>query len=260
MHKMWEIKRLGDRSQILAYLETDRLYAAYAIGDLEPGLFEQCTWLGAQRAGRLQALALLYRGLSPSALFLMGDADGLGMILEGRPFPGSVYLTCRAEHLPTTREFFTWEEAIPMWRMVLQPGRFEPAGGQCMRLLPAHFEQLAALYAHGGGPAFTLVQMQQGVFYGILLGGQLVAAAGTHLVSPTYGVAAVGNVFTHPDYRGRGYGTRTTSAVLADLLDSGIGDIVLNVGQGNAVAARVYERLGFERYCAFLERRATAKL
>jgi predicted GNAT family acetyltransferase len=81
----------------------------------------------------------------------------------------------------------------------------------------------------------------------------LVAAAGTHLVSATYGVAAVGNVFTHPDHRGQGYGTVTTSAVVAELLRRGIRDVILNVGQDNAGAIGIYERLGFERYCPFLE-------
>ncbi len=85
------------------------------------------------------------------------------------------------------------------------------------------------------------------------------AAAGPHLVSPTYGVAAVGNVFTHPDYRGRGYGTLTTSAVVAELLGLGMRDVVLNVEQANAVAVRLYERLGFERYCPFLEGPASAQ-
>ena len=37
---MWKASELTDKAQILSYLETDRLYAAYAIGDLEPGMFE----------------------------------------------------------------------------------------------------------------------------------------------------------------------------------------------------------------------------
>jgi predicted GNAT family acetyltransferase len=63
----------------------------------------------------------------------------------------------------------------------------------------------------------------------------------------------VGNVFTHPDHRGRGYGTATTGAVVAELLQRGIRDVVINVDQENVVAVRIYERLGFERYCPFLE-------
>ena len=152
-----------------------------------------------------------------------------------------------------TRDFFAWDKTVPMWRMVLDPNRFGAGRNDCIRLLPAHHHLLADLYSLGGGDAFDLAQLQQGAFYGVLEENRLVAVAGTHLVSPTYGVAAVGNVFTHPHYRRRGYGTATTSAVVAKLLADGIRDIILNVGQNNASAIRVYERLGFERYCPFFE-------
>jgi GNAT superfamily N-acetyltransferase len=251
--------KLTDKSEILAYLETDRLYAAYAIGDLEPGMFEQCTWAGTREAGRLQALILHFRGLDPPALFLMGDAAGLRAILQEELRPPRVYLTCRPEHLSLAREFYAWDETVPMWRMVLPPARFRPVEGDCIRLGPAHADQLAALYALGGGLAFSGAQVEHGVFHGILAEGQLVAVAGTHLVSGTYSVAAVGNIFTHPDYRGQGHGTATTSAVVAELLQRGIRDVILNVGQDNAGAVRIYERLGFERYCPFLEGPAPAR-
>jgi GNAT superfamily N-acetyltransferase len=257
---MYTIIPLTDRSHIQAYLEADRLYAAYAIGDLEPGLFELCEWSGAVAADRLDALALLYHGLEPPALFVMGSVGGLRAILERASNPRRVYLTCREEHLAVTREFYSWERVIPMFRMVLPPASFSPVEGDCLRLGTTHLEQLAALYALGGGAvAFSPSQVSDGVFYGAFADDQLVAAAGTHLVSPTYGVAAVGNVFTHPDYRGLGYGAATTTAVVTELLALDIRDAVLNVRQGNGRAIRLYERLGFERYCAFLEGPASLK-
>lgn len=250
---MWKTSQLYDKSEILSYLETDRLYAAYAIGDLEPELFAQSTWVGASQGNRLQALALYFCGLNPPALFLMGNTDGLRAILKNALCPERVYLTCRPEHLDDAMQFYAWEETIPMWRMVLQPMNFRPVANDCVRLGPAHSEQLAALYAFGGGIAYSTAQLEHGFFCGIFLDGQLVAVAGTHLTSLTYGVAAVGNVFTHPGYRGQGYGTATTNAVVAELLRRGIRDIILNVSEDNEVAIHIYERLGFERYCAFLE-------
>lgn len=250
---MWTTRELTQKSEILAYLETNRLYAAYAIGDLEPGMFERCKWAGAEETGQLQALVLLFLGLESPPLFLMGKTNGLRAILENVPYPRKVYLTCRMEHLATTRSFFDWEETVAMWRMVLQPACFRPVQAGCVRLLPRDLCQLSALYDLGGGMAFDIRQVEHGVFSGIFVSGQLVAAAGTHLVSPTYSVAAVGNVFTHPDHRGQGYGRATTSAVVAELLQRGIRDVILNVSQENLVAIGIYERLGFERYCAFLE-------
>ena len=256
---MWNTARLDDKGQILTYLETDRLYAAYAIGDLEPGMHEQCAWAGAEQGGGLEALVLHYRGLQPPPLFLMGEVEGLRAILAETLCPGWVYLNCRKEHLPLTREFYDWHETIPMWRMALDLSRFRPRAGDAIRLAPSQSGQLADLYALGGGDAFSPAQVEQGVFYGMFVAGELVAAAGTHLVGATYGVGAVGNVFTHPDHRGHGYALAATSAVVAELLDRGIRDVILNVGQDNAAAMHVYERLGFERACPFLEGPATKR-
>ena len=123
---MWTRSILTDKAEILSFLETDRLYAAYAIGDLEPALYADCTWTGAAREGHLEALALHYRGLTPPAFLLMGDEDGLRAILAGALAPEWVYMTCRPEILDLTREFYTWDAVTPMWRLVLQPASFPP--------------------------------------------------------------------------------------------------------------------------------------
>jgi len=251
---------LTDKLQILTYLERDRLYAAYAIGDLEPELFVQSTWAGAKKDGQLLAIGLHFRGLRLPALFLMGHNDGLQAVLQDVLHPSRAYLTCRIEHLPIADHFYTWERTISMWRLALPRGRFRPVRGPCTRLGPGAAAQLAALYATGPGNEFQPSQMKQGVFFGVSGGGQLLAAAGTHLVSERYGVAAVGNVFTHPRFRGQGLATLATSAVVEELLRRNIGDIILNVEQANAAAIHVYERLGFERYCPFLEGPASLRL
>ncbi len=72
---------------------------------------------------------------------------------------------------------------------------------------------------------------------------------------PALGVAAVGNVYTRRDRRGRGLAARVTSAVTAHLLrhDPPLSTVALNVNQHNAAALRVYAGLGYERYCGFHE-------
>jgi GNAT superfamily N-acetyltransferase len=247
-----KVVELVDTAQILAYLETDRLYAAYAIGDLEPELFAHCEWFDAEQDGRLQALALHYSGLGFPIVFLMGGAGGLRAIFEDALYIEQAYFTCCQEHLEIMQSFYEWEP-VPMWRMVLRPDSFRPVGGDCVPLTSDHAGQLTALYAHGEGNAFDPAQVPGGAFHGVFEDGRLMAAAGTHLISPTYGVAAVGNIFTHPDFRGRGYASAATSAVVTELLSRGMRDVVLNVNQENETAIRIYERLGFERYRPFYE-------
>jgi len=256
---MWTTARLTQKREILTYLETDRLYAGYAIGDLEPGMWEQSTWAVARQEDQIEALVLHFTGLSLPALLLMGSTKGIEAILTDELLPTPVYLTCREKDLAMTRQFYDWQEVTPMWRMVLGDDRPTLSSTGCVRLSPEHGDQLTALYGDGNAAAFSVSQLESGVFYGIFDESRVVAAAGTHLVSETYGVGAVGNVYTDPAYRRRGYGSATVSAVVGELAQRGMRDIILNVSQSNHAAIRVYERLGFERYCPFLEGPATAK-
>ena len=136
--------------------------------------------------------------------------------------------------------------------MFLRPEEFTPAQGMVERLGPRHVHLLQDLYRWYGDVAFAPYQLDQGVFYGVQQAGRLVATAGTHLVSRTYRLGIVGNVFTHPDYRRRGFATVCTSAVVEELVAQSL-DVVLNVGQTNEAASRVYRRLGFQVYCPFIE-------
>ena len=93
--------------------------------------------------------------------------------------------------------------------------------------------------------------VSRGVFFGIYEQGQLVAAAGTHLVSRDEGAAAIGNIYTRRDRRGQGLGRVTTTAVMREL--ASLETVGLNVRADNGAALSLYESLGFERHCPFFE-------
>lgn len=245
-----EVRELHDKGEIYAFLAQDRYYAAYAIGDLEPGLFELCTWHLSVQDGRKTALTLRFRGLRPPALFAMGSSEGLAPLLREELLPERVYLTGQPEHLSLFQKAFSLGPVGDMLRMVLEPGDFRSYNGQVIRLSRRHLPSLQRLYRGEG--VFVPYQLDTGVYYGVEVGGELVSAAGTHLISPTYQIAAVGNIFTHPSHRGQGYATACTSAVVEELLSRSL-EIVLNVARSNEVAVRIYRRLGFREYCPFIE-------
>jgi len=249
---VWQVTPLTNKEQILAFLQQDRIYAAYAIGDLEPSLFAQCQWFMAEDNGEIRALALFFTGLDPPALFTMGDTDGVAAILDSALRPRRAYFTCRAEHLPVAEAYYALDEVEEMFRMVIGPGDFHPVPGQTIKLELSHLDALRQLYHLGGGDAFAPYQLRDGVYYGVEVGGQLVSAAGTHLIAPTFGVAGVGNIFTHPSHRRRGYGTACTSQVVEELMNQNL-NVVLNVNRENAEAIGVYEKLGFRRHCPYIE-------
>jgi len=251
--KKWSVCDLVSKPEILTFLNHDRYYAAYAIGDLEPFFYQKCNWQGAIQENKIRSLTLLFQGLDPPALFLIGNLDGLRAILNQNPNPDWVYFTCLPKQLPLTQNFYHWEGLIPMWRMVLDRQNLCQPVVDCVRLSVEHTEQVSRLISGGDISGFNPFQVEQGIFYGIFSQGELIAMAGTHIVSQAYDIAAIGNVFTHQNFRGLGYASKVTSAVVSELLEIGINDIVLNVQKDNLPAIKIYERLGFKKYCEFIE-------
>lgn len=248
-----DVRELTDRKALRAFLEQDRSYAAYALGDLEPYLFQHCGWYVAEVQGVPRALALLFTGMEPHALFLMGEGEGLETTLDRAPLPHRAYITCRPHDLDRVKRVYELSSPDRMWRMILRPEAFRPVQGDMMRLGAEARDELMELYREGEGTFFFRpYQLERGVYFGVRVDGKLVAAAGTHLVAPSVSVACVGNVFTRADHRRRGYGAATTSSVIAELLSLGL-TVALNVRQDNTSAIRLYECLGFRRYCAFVE-------
>ncbi len=253
------IERSGDRLRIEAFLNRDRVWGAYALGDLEPSLFAMCEWVFAVEADQDTALALLFQGLTPPICLTIGAVEGVEALVASGDLPDWLHFVIEPSHWPLIHAAYELGEPDAMLRMGLAAGDFRPApmnGYAPRRLTDADMAALTALYAAGAGDgpdAFAPFQVEQGLFYGVDGGGGLVAVAGTHLVAPEMGVAAVGNVYTAPDYRGRGLAQACTSAVVAECYALGVRDVVLNVARDNAPARAAYTRLGFRPWCEFIE-------
>jgi ribosomal protein S18 acetylase RimI-like enzyme len=240
---------------IRTVLNRDRPWCAYALGDLSPRYREHARWLVGE--GPEAAVLLLYSAFRPPVLFAAGPADGIERLLPAVPEP-EVQLSMRPEALPAIRTRYAVERPREMWRMVLNALAPIVLGDGIARLNPSHVPALRALYADGAGAgespdAFAPEMVRSGVYFGAWEGDVIVAAAGTHLVAPEEGVAAVGNVYTRQDHRGRGLARRLVHAVCVELTGSGIRTVVLNVAEDNAAARRAYERVGFHRHCRFYD-------
>jgi len=254
--------RLTDLPTIRALLDRDRDWAAYAIGDLAPGLVEHCEWYAPANISAAPALVLLYRGFTPPIVFAMGPAQALPALFAEVSAP-EISLHVKPEAVAAMTGIYTPTDTRVMRRMTLSGTRFVPAPHHEVRPIGEHdLAAVAALHddghRRGEGPTFFHAPMlRQNTFRGIWEDGALVAVAGTHLYSRELGVCAIGNVYTRSDRRRRGLGAQVTSAVAAHALADAIPTMILNVGRDNAAAERVYQRLGFDVCCEFLEGEAT---
>ena len=242
-----------DRALLRSILEGDRLYAAYAICDLEEREFSRTRWGVAWDGETPVALVLEYNGPTPQPLFVMGQEDGIRVILRDLIRPRVAYLAAPAAMLPAVESAYRVDPGPTMVRMWVDRAHFRPYPATVQRLLPVEIGELNRLYQLGFGSWLPSTAIADGVYYGLRVNGQLVAAAGTHVVSHAARLAVVGNVLTHADYRGRGFATAVTGAVTADLLRS-CDQVVLNVRSDNPPALNAYRRLGYGEHIRFEER------
>lgn len=237
--------RLFDKNEIRAILQRDPRWCVYALGDLTPRMFEKCLWFTPD-------LSMVLHDYGTSILF----AHGTGSIreaLEHVRWP--VHLQLQPEGLEEVARHADVTNVKYMHRMSWEGGDTEIAEG-VKRLGSPDLIALKRLYADGESagesPDFFYDSMvKDGVFFGVYEGPDLIAAAGTHLFAPDQHAAAIGNVYTRRDRRGRGLSRAVTAAVLHRLRH--LKTVGLNVREDNAPAIRVYESLGFVKHCDFRE-------
>jgi ribosomal protein S18 acetylase RimI-like enzyme len=122
-----------------------------------------------------------------------------------------------------------------------------PAGEGVVRLDRSREAALRALFERAYPDSYFDTRMlDTGKFFGLQENDALIAVAGIHVYSREYRVAALGNIATHPDYRGQGLAGKLTACLTRELVNEGL-TVTLNVAADNEPAIRCYSRLGFER-------------
>jgi ribosomal protein S18 acetylase RimI-like enzyme len=251
------VERLDDPQAIRRLLEGQRAYAAYALAHLEPRLFRRSEWWHAHGSQGQALVAHSRSGLGPT-LVALGDPQALDALLRLHPGPRLTFANFQLDHLAVAHRHFVLSREGASLRMSVSAASFQPVAEPAQRLRRADVGAINALQRHEGFGFFPAAVLDEGVYYGVYVRQKLVAIAGTHVVAPSEGLALVGNVMTHPRYRGQGYGTIATSAVTAELLKT-CPDVLLGVAANNRAAIRLYERLGYREQCRLVESGARRK-
>lgn len=253
------VQPLTDPVAIRSILAPRVEYTAYALGQLEPTLFARTRWYHAKGTTG-SGLVLHSRGGLGDATFVLGDPEAVLAILTIHPGTAQTYATCQPQHLEALRKVYRLATQQPMIRMGVTRDRFNPIREiHAVPLTGIDIRKINALYSSEGGPSYYVPEhIDSGVYRGVIQDGRLVAIAGTHVVSRSEGVAVIGNVFTHPGYRGRGLATNATSAVTEALL-AYCDHVVLTVDPNNTPAVAAYAHLGYREVCQLVEASAARR-
>lgn len=242
---------LHDRSEIEAALRRNTYLNLYEIGDLDDFFWPYTTWYAFPEHGSLRQVLLVYTGSDPPVLLGTADQD-LEVLLSAlrlvrRLLPGRFY----AHLTPGGEQAFCdgWQAETHGLHHKMALTAPEALSGidtsHVSHLTLSDQPALLDLYQSAyPGNWFDPRMLETGCYYGVRQGERILSVAGVHVFSPRYRVAAIGNITTHPDYRGQGLGTQVTAHLCRELTRQ-VDHIGLNVRTDNAAAIACYRRLGF---------------
>ena len=247
---------MRDRDRISAFLERDTPVHIYAIGDLDEPYWPHTTWYAAEQDGEISDICLVFTQFSPNALIALCRPDDVPMralLEEVLPqLPDRLYAHLSPGLEDVVETFYKIETNRAHYKMHLtdRSKLAEVDVSRVVGLGEDMGEALDAFYpqAYGntveGGQVFDHSMLATGQYFGIWEGDQLASAAGVHVFSPGRGVAALANIATMPEFRGRGFATATTSRLSRSLLEH-VEHLGLNVRADNVPAIRCYQKLGY---------------
>jgi ribosomal protein S18 acetylase RimI-like enzyme len=265
---MMRTQVVTSRPQLELFLRRDPYLHLYELGDLDPFFWPRTRWLASLdeqsgESGAIRHLALLYDAPALPVLMVLAaepDAAWRRWLESITPeLPDRVYAHLSPGLEQALEGAFELEPHGRHLRMALTRPNLDLSETERVdRLTPADRPALDAFYTEAyPGSWFDPRMLETMHYYAWREDGAILSVAGIHVWSVEYGVAALGNIATHPAHRSRGLARRVTARLCRELLPTAA-HIGLNVHAENAAAIACYADLGFEtiaEYGEFLARR-----
>lgn len=256
---MSRIISLHDKATIANLLQRDTHLQLYALGDLDAFFWPYTNWYALEENGQLQHVVLAYTGTSVLTLHALSPEplDRMRHLLREllHLLPRTIYTHLSSGLADVFAHHYRIESHGIHDKMSLtNPSCLDGIDtSQVVALTPDDCAEVLAMYnASYPGNWFDPRMLETGQYFGIREHGELLSVAGVHVYSPSYRVAALGNITTRPDARGRGLAAAVTARLCRSLLEH-VDHIGLNVKNDNTAAITCYRRLGFTRVADYGE-------
>lgn len=248
---------LHDKNEIETLLRQNTFLHLYSIGDLDDSFWRHTTWYGLHE-DTLKQVVLIYTGSDlPVLLGLTVEPNLMTRLLRSiiHLLPRRIYTHLSGNLAQIFAEDYQVQSHGLHNKMALTNSQFLTKfdTSEVVQLTVEDADEIAEFY-HVSYPEnwFDSRMLATGYYYGIRCGNTLVSIAGVHVYSPQYKVAALGNIATHPQFRGQGLSKKVVAKLCQELLQT-VDYVGLNVKADNAIAIRCYEKLGFEWIATYEE-------
>lgn len=248
-------RRVEDPAALAALFGRHREVHPYGLADLEEPLWSRSRWYLDGDA----AVGVLDLGSGAPVLYAVSaeaDAATLDLLDRLRPdLPEHFVITGPMGLADRLAPAGAADWVIPHLKLHLPGADRLPAADPRVEWLDrSAADAIVDLRATGGdASAFFIPELlDTGHYGGLRVDGDLAAVAGVHVLSERYGVAALGNVLTHPRHRRQGLARALVASLARRLLDA-VATVGLNVGTANTGARALYHQLGFVPVAAYEE-------
>jgi len=246
-----QLVSLHDKDVIEAFLRKHTNLHLYALGDLDDFFWQNTVWYALQDGQQILELVLLYTALELPTLLAITDNFPLMLELlhKAKPLlPSRFYAHLSGNLTSVFANGYSVESHGPHYKMALINTAFLKTVDttEVIPLTMLDLKDLQELYRVSyPGNWFDPRMLETNLYYGIRRDGRIVSVAGVHVYSLYYKVGVLGNVTTHPGYRGKGLSTAVCAKLCQELLKT-VEYIGLNVRSHNRSAIACYKHLGFE--------------
>ena len=254
---------LHDRKEIESFLRRNVYLHIYGIGDLDDFFWPYTTWYAVRESEEIQAIALLYSGRDFPVLIALLPGKSMEQLIKSiidfLPSKFHAHLSPDAE--AALEQKYEMKSRGKHYKMALSDKSLlnDVDCSGVVRLKSEDLDEVIQFYDNAYLSSwFDPRMLQTEQYFGIRKDGRLVSVAGIHVYSQQYKVAALGNVVTHPDYQGKGFGRAVTARLCRSLCET-VDHIGLNVKSDNRIAISMYKRLGFEIVGCYWENNAELK-
>ncbi|MEK7434196.1 MAG: GNAT family N-acetyltransferase [Cyanobacteriota bacterium] len=231
----------------------------YQIGDLDDFFWNSTIWLGLELDNNLEALVLIY--LSPSIPVLLAfseEKEKITLLLKEaiNYLPNKFYAHLSPNLETIFFDNYKYDFNGEHLKMSLQNSlKLKEIDTSEVKLISSDELNELNLFYHESYPEnwFDLRMLETKQYFGIKEQDKFISVAGIHVYSEKYKVSALGNITTHPNYRGKGLAKKVTAKLCNSLFDKGVKNIGLNVLASNEIAIKCYESLGFEKTAKYNE-------
>jgi len=245
------LKEINDRQVLFDYFSKNKPLHIYEIGDLDDFFWPRTKWYGLTNNGLVEAVVLFYQGPgNPTVLALADELESMLILLEQAVdiLPDIFFAHFSPGLANTINGHFLFDSHGSHLKMALKEsaklGSLNCEQAVCLD--EQDLNEIYQLYKESYPESwFDPCMLETGKCFGIHQDGRLVSISGVHVFSKKYNVASLGNIATHPDYRGRGYGQIVTARTARELIKQ-VSTIGLNVKEDNYPAFKIYKKLGFE--------------